>query len=226
MSLLVVLLVVLGVLLGVGALTQVPVHRWRFGWAGHELEVRNYVHTERFSVDGQQMPSTRTGGDGLTWAEHELRLPHQPPLRVRIETRGFVIHCAAYEGDTLVFDSQAGPRSAEPTDERLAAARVLLRDLAQLDPQGAAELERALQQVLQAEQEARQRAAAHSALGGDAHELVEEARGEVELVLGELRKLHLSMDSGVEQAREARREAVARMGAAREVARMGRKESR
>jgi hypothetical protein len=226
MSLLVVLLVLLLVALGVGALAQVPVNRWRFSWAGHEIEVLNYAFTEKVKVDGAFVPTVRTGGDGLTWSERELRLPHRPALRVRIGMQGVTLHCAAHEGDTLVFDSASPSPRPEPIDERLAAARVLLRDLARLDPKGASELERALQQVLAAEQEARQRAAAHTALGGDGQALVEQASQEVELVLSELRKLHLSTDSAAEEARDARRDALARMAAAREVARLGRKEGR
>lgn len=228
---LVVLAVVGGLALFSGGLAMVPFGTWEFAWRGRQIRVRNYLLSETITVDGQPVATRREGN--LMWCEHELELDGDR-LRIWVSSNGDTVSCRADDGTRVIFQSKElpppldlpAPKPAlEAEDRRLAAARVLLGAVAEVDRAAAADLERALVQVLADESAAREAAEAHVALGGTAAEagaVLEHRSRAVEELMATLRQLHLRV-SGPQDAgdpapalREAR-EALSRLDAAREV---------
>lgn len=232
------------VVLGTGAAALVytsvtHVERWSFGYLGRRIEIRAYhpltrlggasLGSEQVLVDGAAATTERDGHSG-PYVRHVLRLDNDRTLRIWIRAGGVRLGdpegwagCLVDDGARVIFTSDAPPRpeieSAWEVDDdpRLAAARVLLADLAGLDERAAGDLEVAVERLLAAERDAVYRAAAHAALGGDGEELVARRASEVEDLLRALRELHLAVTRRDAEATKVAKRALARLGAVHEV---------
>ena len=220
-------------------LSRVPLHRWTFEHHGHRVEIRNYALREVIAVDGIDQPDTRTRGNRLTEALHTVALPDGTRLRVWIGASGFGVGCRVDDGSRTVFQTGVGmppvttPQPASVDDPRLVAARVLLADIATVDPEAAATLTAALERMVQAELGARSVVDAHTALGGnvdDAADLLADRTHGLDELLSKLRALHLVVmgvrASDVDDALDDARDAVARVAARTEVEPQGRRADR
>ncbi|MEZ4236617.1 MAG: hypothetical protein R3F59_10765 [Myxococcota bacterium] len=246
MSILVFLLVALAVLGGLAGVLVLPLGRWSFSYEGRAIEVRNYVLSERITVDGEQVARTRVGGNHLNYAVHALALPDGRQLDVAVTSDGYTFRCRATVGDQVVYDSlavvpRAGPARARlpeaksappvagiPTDARWGAAEVLLRELAD-DPEvraSAGTLSTELRAAMLRLEQARLAAEAHASLGGgdEAAALIEARESAVEELLALLRELHLAASgrSEVQPPPRDAEDALQRLEAEREVDRLRR----
>lgn len=200
---LLVLLLVLGggALIAGGAwLLRRPVQTFETSWHGHDIRVENLVTTERVYVDGERVKGSRTGGDGLTWAEHAVTLPSGEALTIRLSVEGMVAACTIRSGDRVVFESSrtadvAAPPAPAVEDPRWEPATVLLAPLRDSEEpevaRAAGLLHHQLRQAMLALADARSAAAAHAALGGEADEQVVAACDRVvDELLAAVRELH------------------------------------
>lgn len=205
--------------------------RWSFTFRGHLIEVTNYVFRETIAVDGVVIEGTRTGGDHMTHAWHQVTLPSGSALRVWIGQEGGRTICRVDDGEQTVFRSDAPPdlvpqkvEAAPAPDPRMTAARLLLHDIAAVDAGAARTLGDALEMLLRAENAARDAASAHAALGGggdSAADLLCSRTAAVEEVLSTLRALHVAATASggddLARALSSVRETAARLSASSEV---------
>jgi hypothetical protein len=218
-----------------GLLWRYPVSVWTLVHRGQAIEIRNFVFGEQILVDGHAERKTCVTRS-LMESEHAVELSDGTRLRVRLETDAHGrVHCRVDDGKKVIFDSasrSSGVETAHGTpapapsaeDPRLVAARLLLADVAAIDPGAAGVLENALRKVVTAERTARATADAHEALGGraeDTAELIAERAAGVEEMLATLRALHLRVVSGgtedLASLLASARDATARIAASSEV---------
>ena len=224
--------------IGISGLTalvvSVPWTRYEATVYGRKIIVRNYMFREVIQVDGVDVANTRTGGDYITHANHTVDIEGQT-VRIWIGTEGLSTVCRMDDGQQVLYQSGGSPpllSMAEPSpakeavdsvvDTRIAAARVLLIDIANVDEGAATDLERALISVIEADTAARRSADAHATLGGsheDSANLLGRRADAVDQVLATLRTLHqrvMDTESDTAPALATARDALARFGAAHE----------
>ena len=199
-------------------LVGIPFQAWTFEFAGRRVRVRNFGLRETIAVDEVTRRDTKIGGNGLTEAIHEVVVEGRT-LRVQIVSHnGFTVHCTAWEGDRIVFTTEAAGRLAPPrpvprieANPRHAAALTLLDELDRNDSP----------RVVAASQ--RIRAALRSALKrlplGS-----EEDLEEVEDLIEAARTLHVaSTRITADEARDEVDDVLDELDAAKEVADLGRR---
>jgi hypothetical protein len=223
-------------------LLAIPFQRWELEYRGHKIEIVNYTFREMVWLDGSKVANSRTGGDYFSHAEHTIEIDGHS-LRIWIGLDGMAVRCRVDNGHQVIFNSSAGSppeltdplpvtTGSEPEDPRLAAARVLLAEVASVDPTAATDLTQALERVLAADRQARTAAEAHTALGGNGEEtkqLLDRRADDVQQVLKTLRTLHVRIaqdDDDSAEALSTAREALARLDAAREVSQDERADAR
>ncbi len=197
---------------GVGvAIWTLPAHKWSFSWRGVRVDVRNYLLRELILLDGVPQRGTRVAGDRVSWAEHAVDVAG---ARVRggVGSVGLSMICEAAHGDETIFDTRsasilttrapAAPMPALPDEPRAAAVRAVAGRLAgstDLEVVARAqELEETLVPILTSIAQAREAAAAHVTLGGEAElsSLVDGLEAQLEPLLAELRALHVAELAG------------------------------
>lgn len=230
----------------------VPTNRWTFAHGDHWIDVRNYGTTETIAVDGVIVATRRSGSFWDMKVEHSVDVDGER-LRIEVDGSGGGMRCRAAAGQTMVFDSSgfvdvlpppdpperelslrarlpppSASRSATQVvalDPRVAAAEVLLTELASHDDEEVREANEALRSAVHAAfgrlHRAKSAAAAHTLLGGEAHDdVLAVAEAKVVEALASLRALHLAAKRVEATQRDAMPEVSAvtgRLEAEREV---------
>ena len=191
--------------------------RWKLEYKGHHIEIQNKGLREAILLDGELVPDTWSDGNKLTYAVHTLTLPSGEELMIDIRGDNMGMPgCQVIADGDLVFDSnpsraallkttmrvgqqQAIAAEAVAVEPRLAAARVLLEELAgsgdERISRATRELRAALEKAFAALAAAETAAEAHATLGGDDAEvagLLASKEGSVVELLGATRSLHLA----------------------------------